>query len=404
MNRGCLQPSDIGLGHQKLLTGRRIVVVLESLELGGAESQAVRLAERLVHQYSAEVQVWGFADEGRAARMCESAGIPWRLVRPNWGDYRLAQWLNAAARFAYLLRKAHAEILLPYCARSNVICGLAWRLAGTKACIWNQRDEGRGLTPSSWANQWAVKNTLTFVSNSQVGAEFLNRAFALPLERISIIHNGVELAPAVYDRVSWRKHLGVEPQTFLACMVANIHSYKDHATLLKAWKIVLRAMRSKNREAVLLLAGWLHPHADTVKALASQLNLLETVRFLGPVDDVTGLLLAVDLGVFSSKTEGCPNAILEYMASGLPIVATDILGVREAIGPTGLEYLAAPDDTDSFAQKILAIAERPSLASSLGKVYRERIRADFSPDQMVAKMVAQILKATDRRILCGPSG
>jgi len=117
MGAGSLKWPEMSLGHHKFLNGRRIIIVLESLELGGAERQAIRLAERLVHQYGAKVQVWGFGDEGRAARLCESAGIPWRLVRPNWGEYRFSQWLNAAARFAYFLRKARAEILLPYCGR-----------------------------------------------------------------------------------------------------------------------------------------------------------------------------------------------------------------------------------------------------------------------------------------------
>src|SRR2546425_9181833 len=145
MDTGRLQSTAINSGDQKLLNGKRIIVVLESLELGGAERQAIRLADRLVHQYCAEVQVWGLADGGRAARFCDSAGIPWRLVRLNWGAHRLTRWIKAASNFAYLLRKTRAEILRPYCALSNLICGLAWRLAGAKTFIWNQRDEGIGI-------------------------------------------------------------------------------------------------------------------------------------------------------------------------------------------------------------------------------------------------------------------
>ena len=388
---------EMSLEHHKLLNGRRIIIVLESLELGGAERQAIRLAERLVHQYGAKVQVWGFGDEGRAARLCDSVGIPWRLMRPNWGEYRFSQWLNAAARFAYFLRKARAEILLPYCGRSNVICGLAWRLAGAETCIWNQRDEGIGIQRTSRPTQWAVRNTPAYVSNSQNSAEFLTRTFGVPLERISIVHNGVELAPPVHDRVKWRHNLGVAQDSFLACMLANVHRNKDHLTLLRAWRVVLDNIRSHQREAVLILAGWLHPEADQVKALARELKLGQNVRFLGPVDDVTGLLSAVDLGVFSSKSEGCPNGVLECMASGLPVVATDIPGIREAVGPAGLGYLAPPDDAGIFAQRILDIAHHSTQTCSLGKTNRERIRAEFSPDQMVHKMVAQISKALDKR-------
>ena len=384
---------DKKLGHQKLLKGRRVVVVLETLELGGAERQAIHLAERLVHQYGAEVQVWGFADEGRAARLCDSAGIPRRLVRPNWGEYRLHQWLNAAVRFAFLLRMARAEILLPYCARSNIICGLAWRLAGAKTCIWNQRDEGIGIKPASRATQWAVRSTPAYVSNSQNTADFLARTFDVPVERISIVHNGVELAPPIHNRAEWRRLLEVGQNSFLACMLANVHRNKDHATLLRAWRIALDNLRSLQDEAVLILAGWLHPEADQIKALVRELNLGESVKFLGPVDDVAGLLSAVDLAVFSSKSEGCPNGVLECMASGLPMVATDIPGIREAVGPAGLKYLAPPNDAGSFANRMLELAHHSDLAHSLAAAYQKRIREEFSPHQMVQKMVAEIARA-----------
>jgi glycosyltransferase involved in cell wall biosynthesis len=397
MDPGSAQSVEIDSGHHTWLNGRRIIVVLETLELGGAERQAIRLAERLLHQYGAKVEVWGFADAGRAARLCDSAGIPWRLVRPNWGQYRFSQWMRAAATFAYLLRKAHAEILLPYCGRSNVICGLAWRLAGAKTCIWNQRDEGIGIDAASRPTQWAVRNTPAYVGNSKNSAAFLARTFGVPRERISIVHNGIELPPPVHNRIAWRHDLGVPQGTFLACMLANIHRNKDHVTLLKAWRVVLDNMQSHRQEAVLILAGWLHPEADEVKALARHLDLRDNVRFLGPVDDVSGLLSATDLGVFSSKSEGCPNGVLECMASGLPIAATDIPGIREAVGPAGLEYLAPIDDSVTFAQKILDLAHHPDQADSLGHANRERIRAKFSPDQMVHKMVTEISKAIDLR-------
>ena len=90
MDGGSSRPFEIKLKDQALLNGRRIIVVLETLELGGAERQAVRLAEQLLHKYRAKVEVWGFADEGRAARLCDSAGIPWKLVQPHWGEYRFS--------------------------------------------------------------------------------------------------------------------------------------------------------------------------------------------------------------------------------------------------------------------------------------------------------------------------
>src|ERR1043166_4074244 len=390
-------PFEIKSRDHSLIKGRRIVVVLETLELGGAERQAVQLAEHLLHKYEGKVEVWGFADEGRAARLCESLRISWKLVRPHWGQYSFSQWMKASAAFAYLLRRARAEIFLPYCARSNVICALAWRLAGAKACIWNQRDEGIGIDRASIATQWAVRSSPAYVSNSRNTAEFLVRTFGVPLERIPIVHNGVELAPPRRNRLAWRSDLRIAESAFVACMLANIHRNKDHTTLLKAWRLVLDNTRSSQQQPVLLLAGSIHPEAEEVKILARELNLGQSVRFLGPVDDVAGLLSAADLGVFSSKSEGCPNGVLESMASGLPIVATDIPGIREAVGIAGREYLAPVDNAAAFAVKIIDLAPCPNQLEFLGKANRDWIRAEFSPHQMVNKMVTEISKILDRR-------
>jgi glycosyltransferase involved in cell wall biosynthesis len=374
-----------------------VVIVLETLELGGAERQALRLAEGLIRDYRTNVQIWGFADEGRVARACEAAGISWRLVPPYWGEYRTSQWLHAAIRFAFVVRKARAEILLPYCARSNIICGLSWRLAGAKACIWNQRDEGIGIEPDSFITRCAVRCASTYVGNSKNTADYLARTFAVPLKGLSIVHNGVELAQPISDRSTWRERLRLTPNSFVACMLANIHHNKDHATLLEAWRIVLDNLSGRYDQAVLLLAGWLHPTADELKNLARELNLGSSVRFLGPVDDVAGLLSASDLGVFSSRSEGCPNGLLECMASGLPVVGTDIAGIREAVGPAGQEHLAPAADPETFAQRVLFLANHTDLAVSLGKAHRDRIRCDFSTNKMVERMVEIIMKALNRR-------
>jgi glycosyltransferase involved in cell wall biosynthesis len=237
-----------------------------------------------------------------------------------------------------------------------------------------------------------VRLTPAFVSNSQIGAEFLIRAFALAREKLAIVHNGVELAPAVDTRDSWRKRLGISERCFVTCMIANIPHFKDHITLLRAWKLVSEEMRSQDREAVLLLAGQLFPEADQIKVLAFDLNLGSSVKCLGMVRDISGLLSAVDLGVFSSKLEGCPNGVLECMASGLAVVGTDIPGIREAVGSDGTEWLAPPDDPNTFAQRVLDLANNPEKRSSLGAANRQRISAEFSREQMVNKMVTEILK------------
>jgi glycosyltransferase involved in cell wall biosynthesis len=203
-----------------------------------------------------------------------------------------------------------------------------------------------------------------------------------------VIHNGVDPETALDDRATWRSRLGIGEEPFVATMVANLHGFKDHATLLRAWRGVLDGKR--DREAVLILAGRPENTGEALKAQAFDLNLVRTVRFLGAVQDVAGLLAASDCCVFSSQWEGVPNGILEGMAAGLPVVATDIAGIREAVGCARVGLLAPPSDHDALAQAILSVMADGIMALTMGAAGRERIRTEFSPEKMVRETTVWI--------------
>lgn len=366
------------------LNGKKIIFVLGSLELGGAERQALLLGRHLVGQ-GAKVEVWGLEGEpGRAAELCDEAGLTWRLVPTPWG-VPVRQRLLGILNFARELRRARPQVVLPYTMYPNVLCGAVWRSSGARLCIWNQRDEGRGRVSGRirhWFEQKAVRQTPRFISNSQHGADFLQETFGVASAQITVVRNGVQLAAPLQSREEWRQELGVDDDCLLACMVANVHYYKDHPTLLRAWRRVLDSLQQENRQAVLLLAGRLDDAGDEVKALAFDLELRQSVRFLGGVKDIAGLLQAVDFGVFSSRFEGVPNGVLESMASGLAVAATDIPGIREAVGPEGYEFLAPPGDDEALAEKILWLARNEETRTAVGQGNRNRVEMEYTPQGM----------------------
>jgi len=168
-------------------------------------------------------------------------------------------------------------------------------------------------------------------------------------------------------------------------MVANLTIYKDHLTLLKAWRLVVDRLSSRGRRAVLVLAGRFEETHAALEQLGAELGLRQSLAFLGGVADISGLLRAVDLGVFSSRSEGCPNGILECMAAGLAVVATEIPGIREAVGPDGDRFLAPPGDAGALATQIVRLALKPELRAQVGELSRGRIQAEFSPSQSCRK-------------------
>ncbi|HJQ32174.1 MAG TPA: glycosyltransferase [Pyrinomonadaceae bacterium] len=378
------------------LRGVRVVMVIGQLELGGSERQTLALARYLKHQAGADVEVWGcYGGRGRVGEICEGYGIPWRVIpmpwRPWWGRAKKARRL---AQFTLALRGARADVLLPYITLTNVFCGLTWKLTGAKVCIWSQREAGIHEPVGPRLKRWATRLTPWFASNSRHGADYLIQNFGLDPSRVCVIHNGVDLPAAERDRASWRAELGVGEDCLLAVMVANLNLLKDHATLIRAWRVVVD--RLAGRRAVLLLAGKFDGEETALKVLTFDLGLCESVKLLGPVRDVSGLLGACDLGVFSSHTEGSPNGVLECMAAGLPVAATDLPGVREAVGPEGQRFLAPHGDAEALASRIVELAENPAARAALGRANRQRVETEFTYDRLGQQTSALILRALGR--------
>ena len=376
--------------------GIRIVFVFHGSELGGAERQGLLLAAGLKERYGAEVSVIGLAthEPGRVARECKELGISWQAVPFYWPD-GLSNRVRSLFGLTHALKKMRPAIILPYTYLPNVVCSLVWRFAGARLCVWNQRDEGRYLDTGRW-HRLAVRLTSALVSNSAIGKEYLASRYGLPHEKITEIPNGVVLAPPLLDRNGWRKKLEVGADCFLVCMVANFHSYKDHETLLKSWHLVLKTIPSRAGIPVLCLAGRDDGTESVLKDLAKALGIESYVRFPGAVDDISGLFSAVDLCVHSSKAEGVPNAVLEAMCSGLPVVGTDIPGVREAVGEHGLSFLAPVGDQTKLAELIRKVMVDHATRAHLGTMNREHVVQNFSAGKMCESMMTILTRELNR--------
>jgi glycosyltransferase involved in cell wall biosynthesis len=381
------------------LSGRHVIIVLYALELGGAEHQALLLARHLAQKGGARVQVWGFVHPGRVAELCEEQGLHWQLIPIEIGSMASTDILKAAFGLGLLLRRARADIILPYLTPPNILCGLAWRFTGARLCVWNQRNGGvERISPK--LELLAARMTPWFISNSSQGAEFLVRELNVQSKKITVIPNGVELGTPEADVSTWHRRLGLRGDSFVACMVANLHGGKDHVTLLKAWQNVVQRLANLNRYAVLVLAGRFDSTEESLRDLSRELGIADHVRFLGLVKDIAGLLRAVNVGVLTSghtNYEGCSNATLEYMASGLPVAGTDIPGIRTLVDPSGYPFLVPIGDVKALTDRIFQLAVDPDLRVKLGKAQQQRALTDFTVMTTCGRTVEFIQEAMSVR-------
>lgn len=385
-----------------LIAGLRFVFILGPLEIGGAERQALMLASGLRDTFGAHVEVWGtMGAPGRAAAHCDEHDVPWRIVpmgiRGLERNLRRAwQSIRRLFRFAKALRESRPDVVVSYMTMPNINAAFAWRYARARMCVWGQRDDG-STSSGWWVERLAARLAPVFIANSEHGAEFLASGLGVRRDRIEVIANGVRLHEAQVSRAMWRERLVVDDEAIVAVMLGNLHEGKDHPTLLRAWRKVVAELARENRTAVLALAGRFDSQHGALQRLAAELGIGDSVRFLGEVTDVAGLLAASDIGILSTYGEGLPNSVLEYMSASLPVVASDCPGVREAVGSTGAEMLSNVGDAEEMAGHILELARNEAERRVVGQRMKDRVDREFGPEQMIARTASVVARRLESR-------
>jgi glycosyltransferase involved in cell wall biosynthesis len=186
--------------------------------------------------------------------------------------------------------------------------------------------------------------------------------------RSELLVHGIDLdgfRPTPGARIRVREELAISPDAIVACTVANLRREKDYPNLLRA-----------SREAA---DG--HPHLrviavgqgaleNEIRELHRELGLGSSVQLLGFRSDTADILAASDIFVLASAHEGFPLALMESMAAGLPVVATAVGGIPEAVDDGVHGLLVAPRDPHALAAAMLRLANDPSLRRRMGEAAR----------------------------------
>jgi glycosyltransferase involved in cell wall biosynthesis len=354
----------------------KFLFFLTSLELGGAERQAILLAEHLQSE-GHDVKVWGLGKPGKASSLCDEKKIVWESKR-FWLEGNIFKEANGLFEMIRDIKKFSPDIIIPYCTTPSLLCALSWRFTRTRVCLWGERDIGlsRGFHKEY---PFAIKLSTCVVTNSREGESFIKKEFGYNLD-VRVICNGVYTSPAKETKEIWRKKLGAGETSFIACMVANIHRIKNHPLLIEAWNKALKSSVIPS-DSLLVLAG--HEYeAENVKCQVANYGIQDNVKFLGQVDDIPGLLSAVDMGVLTSFSESQPNAILEYMYAGLPVIASDLPSIRDILQDTDSCFFRkdSVDDLVTAFQQMASADRRHNAGLHNAKICRQK----YSPERMFA--------------------
>jgi len=205
-----------------------------------------------------------------------------------------------------------------------------------------------------------------------------------------LIGNGIDIASFTgrvsrNARAKIRKELGIPDDVAIIVVIARLEMPKGHFALLRAIKRLTARSRCR---AVTLLVG-LGIDSALIRSEWERLALGQSVRFLGYREDVPDILAASDVSALTSRFEGIPRALMESMALGLPIVATDVPGSRSLVQHEVTGLLVPYNDVPSIADALARLLEDRVLAASFGEAGRKRIIANFD-ERPVADRIQSI--------------
>ncbi len=307
---------------------------------------------------------------------------PFIIVGIN--SFKNISGLKGVFSLSQFFRNEKVDIVQTHFRDSSIAGILAARLAGVKTIIGTRRNQGYWLTPfemkiQRWLDRWVS----TYIVNSQSTKNWVAENEGVDNRRVEIVNNGFDfsLFPAdlTLNRKQMRISLGIKEHVPVVVIVANLRPVKDHGTFLKAAKIV----HHRFPDARFLVVGS-GPELQKLKVLSSELGIDHVVNFLGARTDVTGILAACDIGVLSSLSESFSNAVVEYMAAGLPVVSTNVGGTDEAVDDGVNGYIVPTRDWENMGRRLVDLLNTGK-AVEMGQEGRRRSREKFALTAMVDK-------------------
>jgi glycosyltransferase involved in cell wall biosynthesis len=360
-----------------------VVFVVSRLGVGGAETQVIQLADSLDRRFSPVIVC--IKDEGEQAECARAAGI--RVVSLNLTRGRDPRVLT---RLVGVLREVRPSIV--HCTNLlSTVWGRAAAVVVRVPCIVTAEHStrhSRGRRLSGIAIP--VANRIFASSTDRVVACGYNQVPVLVAEgnrsdRILVVFNGVDADryDTAHDPIM-RRELGIPDDALAVGIIARLSPEKNHAMLVRAASI----LSTQLCEVHFVIVGD-GPYRPQLERLVADAGLGQDVTFLGERRDVPRVLTALDVVVLTSTTESFPLSVLEGMAAGRPVVATDVGDVSRIMvdGETG--YVVPSEDVAAFCDRLGRLAADPALRAEMGLKGRQRV-AEMYPRTLMTHSYEQM--------------
>ncbi|GBF06704.1 glycosyl transferase, group 1 family [Deinococcus aerius] len=347
----------------------KLLYVITLAEHGGAQAHVRTLLACMREQ--AELALATSA-EGWLTQQARALGVPVYLVPELVQPLSPGKDIRAVHALHQLLRQLKPDLVHLHSSKAGLLGRIAARLAGIPAVFtahgwaFTEGASANRRRLAIWSERLAAPLATRIISVSGYDTELAGRCRVGHSGQVVTIHNGIpELAGGRTQPDS--------PSSCRVVMTARFAPPKDQAALIRAVAQVPEIRLTLIGEGELLPAA---------QALAAELGIQDRVTFLGARSDVPELLCQADVFALISNYEGFPISILEAMRAGLPVIASDVGGVREAVQP-GVNGLLVPRaDEAALVSALRTLATDEQRRRAMGAASRERFVEEFTDDAM----------------------
>lgn len=368
----------------------RVVQIVEDMKVGGQESIIASLTRGLDPAIF-DVRVWCTRAGGQVADELRAEGFDVQILGLV-GMRRLQDVLALTKR----LRDEAIDVVHTHAwggglvGRSAALYARTPVVVGHVHGIYNYISKLHLLIDSALSRA----STLT-ICCSQAARDFMLSNQAVPGEKVTVIYNGIDLSPfharSSEGKQATRQELGIGERDPVVGAVGHLVAHKGHEHLIQAFPKVLE---SHPRCRLLLIGDG--RRRERLARLAHDLGVADQTIFTGVRRDVPRLLSTMDVFVLPSLNEALGLAIIEAMASRVPVVASKVGGIPEVVRHRETGLLVEPASPQQLADAVLEILHGPKLAQSMSQAGLDRCRAEFSVESMVAKIAYLYQKSLAR--------
>ena len=378
-----LAPPDTALTRDPAAPRDPIHVVfsIDTMSIGGTEMNALRSAAQL-DRTKFRVTVVTLRGEGPLTQRYAEIGV--RVERfPIFNLYGPAT-VRQAIRLAQFFRRERVSVVHCHDQYSNFFSVVSARLADVPVIIASKRWLHSTLVYRV-ANAVGFRLSSRVLANSPAVARSLEREDRLRADQVVVLPNFVDDAafapPSDAQRAEWRRELDLRDGDRVVGIVASLLPIKDHATLLRSASI----LRTRWPELRIVVVGD-GPMRSSLETLAESLGVSGLVRFAGLRPQTPSFHHLFEISVLCSTSEGFPNTLVEAMAAGKPIVATDVGGVRDAVRHEENGLLVAAQDPEALSVAIDVLLSNPERARDMGAWGLRRAREEFGARVVIGSL------------------